>query len=73
MPWTRKQVKKLLSKGSPLSAEQQEKMKSELHANPAMGHAKKGSKALKHARQHGLTSTRRGNQHVESETHSYHY
>lgn len=47
MPWTRRQVKKLLSKGSPLSAKQQAKMKRELHENPAMGHAKKGSAALK--------------------------
>ena len=47
MPWTRKQVKLLLSKGSPLSAEQQDKMKAELHSNPKMGHARKGSKALK--------------------------
>lgn len=47
MPWTRKQVKLLLSKGSPLSTSQQDKMKSELHQNPQMGHAKKGSKALK--------------------------
>lgn len=47
MPWTRKQVKKLLSSDSPLSSDQQAKMKAELHANPAMGHAKKGSAALK--------------------------
>jgi hypothetical protein len=47
MPWTRRQVKKLLSSGSPLTEGQQEKMKAELHANPAMGHAKKGSAALK--------------------------
>lgn len=46
MPWTRRQVRYLLSKGSPLSGEQQDKMKAELHADPAMGHAKKGSKAL---------------------------
>ncbi len=44
MPWTRKQVKYLLSKGSPLSGEQRSKMVSELHANPAMGHKKKGVK-----------------------------
>lgn len=69
MPWTRKQVKKLLSKGSPLSPEQKDKMKRELHKNPAMGHKKKGSKALKR----GFNSTRRGNQHMSSETHSYHY
>lgn len=50
MPWTRKQVRLLLSKASPLSAAQQDKMKAELHADPSMGHAKKGSKALKNAR-----------------------
>ena len=47
MPWTRKQVKYLLSKASSLSADQREKMLGELHANPAMGHARKGSKTLK--------------------------
>lgn len=46
-PWTRKQVKLLLSKYSPLTAAQKTKMKGELHANPAMGHAKKGSEELK--------------------------
>jgi hypothetical protein len=44
MPWTRQQVKFLLSKGSPLSNKQKGKMKSELHADPSMGHKKK----LKH-------------------------
>lgn len=44
MPWTRQQVKYLLSKGSPLSGAQQTKMKGELHANPAMGHMHKGRK-----------------------------
>ena len=43
MPWTRKQVKYLLSKVSPLSGEQKEKMKGELHADPAMGHKQKGT------------------------------
>lgn len=47
MPWTRKQVKKLLSSGSPLNAQQKAEMKAELHARPSLGHAKKGSKALK--------------------------
>lgn len=47
MPWTRKQVKKLLSKGSPLSVAQQAKMKGELHSDSSMGHKKKGSIALK--------------------------
>jgi hypothetical protein len=74
MPWTRRQVKYLLSdKVSPLSKKQKTKMRSELHADPSMGHKKKGSKALKRTRAHGLTSTRRGNQYIESETHSYHY
>lgn len=47
MPWTRKQVRLLLSKYSPLSSAQQTKMKGELHADPQMGHAKKGSEELK--------------------------
>ena len=42
MPWTRKQVKYLLSKGSPLTGGQKDKMKAELHADPGMGHMKKG-------------------------------
>lgn len=41
MPWTRQQVKYLLSKGSPLSEEEKKKMKGELHSNPSLGHAKK--------------------------------
>jgi hypothetical protein len=47
MPWTRQQVKYLLSSVSPLSSQQQTKMKGELHANPEMGHKEKGSAALK--------------------------
>jgi hypothetical protein len=47
MPWTRKQVKLLLSKYSPLDSAQKTKMHAELHADPKMGHAKKGSEALK--------------------------
>ena len=46
-PYTRKQVKLLLSDGSPLSDAQQAKMRDELHADPSMGHAKKGSAELK--------------------------
>ncbi len=42
MPWTRRQVRYLLSKVSPLSGGQRAKMKGELHANPAMGHMRKG-------------------------------
>jgi hypothetical protein len=41
MPWTRKQVRYLLSSGSPLSDKQREKMKGELHDNPKLGHKKK--------------------------------
>lgn len=47
MPWTRKQVKFLFSSGSPLSEEQKGKMEGELHANPSMGHARKGSAQLR--------------------------
>ena len=47
MPWTRKQVKRLLGDNSPLTPEQKQKMQAELHANPSLGHAKKGSAALK--------------------------
>jgi hypothetical protein len=43
VPWTEKQTRYLLSSGSPLKPEQKDKMKSELHANPAMGHKKKGT------------------------------
>lgn len=39
----------LLSKGSPLTSKEKEKMKGELHANPSMGHMKKGSKKMKRA------------------------
>jgi hypothetical protein len=47
MPWTRQQVKFLLSKGSPLDPAEKTKMKGELHADPAMGHMQKGySKGL---------------------------
>ena len=41
MPYTRQQVKYLLSNGSPLSAAKKEKMKSELHKNPKLGRMKK--------------------------------
>ena len=47
MPWTAKQIRYLLSSASPLTAAQKAKDKAELHANPAMGHARKGSEELK--------------------------
>lgn len=56
MPWTRRQVKYLLSKGSPLSGSQKTKMVGELHENPAMGHAKKGSQELKAAARERMNS-----------------
>lgn len=42
MPWTRRQVRYLLSSGSPLSGAQQDKMKAELHSDPSLGHKQKG-------------------------------
>ena len=49
MPWTHKQARLLLSKVSPLAPEQKAKMHAELHANPKLGHARKGSKRLSRA------------------------
>ena len=46
MPWTPRQTRYLLSKVSPLTGAQKTKMKGELHANPALAHAKKGSSRL---------------------------
>ena len=47
MPWTRREVRYLLSKVSPLTKAEKTKMVRELHKNPKLGHAKKGSEALK--------------------------
>lgn len=47
MPWTRREVRFLLSDGSPLSDAKKEFMKAELHANPALGHSHKGSVTMK--------------------------
>lgn len=66
MPWTRRQVKYLLSSGSPLSGEQKDKMKSELHEDPAIGHERKGSQALK-------KSAKPKKPRIESETHQYNW
>jgi len=44
MPWTRKQVRFLLSKVSPLSESEKTNMKAELHENPEMGHKPRGSR-----------------------------
>jgi len=50
MPWTRKQVKFLFSRVSPLTGEQKDKMHAELHENPAMGHKKKAGRMAEHFR-----------------------
>jgi len=47
MPFTRREVRFLFSSGSPLSTEKKEKMKAELHADPALGHQRRGSAAMK--------------------------
>jgi hypothetical protein len=49
VPWTLRQTRYLLSSGSPLSAVQKENMHKELHANPALGHMKKGSSRMARA------------------------
>jgi hypothetical protein len=51
VPWTRRQVRFLESSGSPLSKAQKDKMNRELHDDPALGHHKKGSSAMK---DHGM-------------------
>ena len=42
MPYTRKQVRYLLSDVSPMTGKQKAKMKRELHRDPAMGHKETG-------------------------------
>lgn len=42
MPYTPKQTRYLLSKGSPLTPAQKSGMKTELHADPSLARAKKG-------------------------------
>lgn len=41
MPWTPKQTRYLLSKVSPLSGQEKNKMKAELHENPQLAHKRK--------------------------------
>ena len=43
MPWTPKATRFLLSKVSPLKPAQKAKMEKELHADPSLAHAKKGT------------------------------
>ena len=46
MPWTPREVRYLLSSGSPLSEEKKTGMKAELHADPSLGHKAPGVNAL---------------------------
>ncbi len=58
MPWTRRQVRYLLSKGSPLSGTQRETMLAELHVNPAMGHMRKKASTPTRGKLLGLNAMR---------------
>lgn len=60
MPWTRRQVRYLESSGSPLTSAQKDKMNSELHANPSMGHKRKGSTAMMKPPYHHTMITHHG-------------
>ena len=55
MPWTPRQTRYLLSKVSPLSEDEKDKMKSELHANPALAHKRKKN-SITRAREHNVNS-----------------
>lgn len=46
MPWTPRQTRYLLSKGSPLTSDQRTKMLGELHRDPSLAHAQKKSTSL---------------------------
>jgi hypothetical protein len=46
MPWTNRQFRFLMSKGSPLTPAEKEKDKAEAHENPAMIHMRKGSSRM---------------------------
>lgn len=56
MPWTPRQKRYLLSSGSPLSDEQKDKMKTELHANPRLGH-KRNKNSITRAREHNVNAS----------------
>lgn len=67
MPYTRRQVRFLESDDSPLSPAQKDKMNAELHADPALGHKRKGSAAMKRGPRKKASSSER----FEGETHVY--
>ena len=56
MPWTPRQTRYLLSKVSPLSEDEKDKMKSELHANPALAHKRKKN-PITRAREHNVNTS----------------
>lgn len=58
MPWTPRAVRFLFSKGSPLTPAEKAKMERELHANPALGHARKGAIGNKAVRLRDLAKGR---------------
>lgn len=68
MPWTRRQVRYLESSGSPLTSAQKAKMNAELHADPSMGHKKKGSADLKKQKMNAGISKFKGESHSYSHT-----
>jgi hypothetical protein len=47
VPWSRKEVRFLFSKASPMKPDEKAKMAAELHSNPALGHGIPGSPQMK--------------------------
>ena len=52
MPWTNRQFRFLMSKGSPLSQEKKSSMVAEAHQNPGLIHKSKESAFAKAKRRH---------------------
>lgn len=67
MPWTPRQVRYLMSKASPLTGEQQASMGAELHADPSLGHKRKG--VSKPHIDKGNRNIRNGKSHTEKLRH----
>lgn len=47
MPYTQREVRFLLSSASPFSNKKKDEVKAELHSDPALGHQRRGSEAMK--------------------------
>lgn len=47
MPYTQREVRFLLSNASPFSKQKKNEVKAELHEDPALGHQRRGSEAMK--------------------------